>query len=417
VSVTVYLSVTEESIVETEFSNLAPFSGNTGNMVFDQAVPILLPYAQVLSTISYEDLSSFENVDFIILSLANVISAAPAEVGLLKLHQLIKNLTQLYPDLRILVFSAGSQYYNFSASNTIHESRLPFLHLLSQKANYLGTRGYYSAEILSRFGIKNGYPLGDPGIMNMPQKIHKSKSRSDIAYGNPIATYTGDGGYRDKIFEIIDWASRNNASFVLQDASDHADLHLLKASNLIEILTQSYLYYAWPRKEIGVEAINFIENRNVFMRMSEWSAYLKQASAVVGMRIHATALALKNGTPALQLLFDSRTLELSEFHMVPSMPLKDFNSKIQLEEIIDATNFSAFYKRQTVLRKNMASFFEANSSELAVNSIKESIEAEKISYSILRTDLERYVLEHSPQLLWKLREPEKTELKRLIFGL
>ena len=98
-----------------------------------------------------------------------------------------------------------------------------------------------------------------------------------------------------------------------------------------------------------------------FVDPSTWIDYMRSRRFAFGTRIHGNIAALRAGTPAYGLAFDSRTLELCEYHQIPHRTLTpEHLASIDAAELYDEFDATAFNAARSSRRESLESFLGRN---------------------------------------------------------
>ncbi|WEG07914.1 polysaccharide pyruvyl transferase family protein [Microbacterium horticulturae] len=91
-----------------------------------------------------------------------------------------------------------------------------------------------------------------------------------------------------------------------------------------------------------------------------WVDSLSEFDYAVGTRIHGTIAALLSRTPATILPFDSRTLELAEYHEIPRHKLATAGRKATVESLFAESDWSAYNRGLKPRFETLMRFFDVN---------------------------------------------------------
>jgi Polysaccharide pyruvyl transferase len=221
-------------------------------------------------------------------------------------------LNNLLQQIRIpiVVFSLGANSFAGWDAN-LHTKLSPglirFLNLLAERTAVLGIRGEFTADVLTKLGIKNHQITGCPSYFECGRARRVVKRD-----WNPEAKVLATGLFSN--------AEHNRLHYVLQSESV-----LLKAlfsvspeleSTQIDLLDGEYLGY----RECVAQA--FQDKRvSVFFDPEQWKAFIAQGFAfAAGTRLHGAIIALNAGIPALVTNGDMRAKEVTDYFGIPYRP-------------------------------------------------------------------------------------------------
>ncbi len=330
------------------------FAGNTGNMVFEEALQALCPAAWLART---DDLQVIAGHDHIIVSLANAISDHPCSDGLIRFAAQLARIRRLSPSTRFVVTAIGAQYPAFDAAPTIEPARLRLVRDLAESAPYIGVRGHFTAELLHQHGVRNTWVVGDPALLH--PRIGATAPAPAIG-GDLIVGWTPSGSYRDVYRCFLDWSRRHDAVLVAQSAQERllpvpGQRAVTAGSDLAAILD----YYSWPAVPHDDLAAWMVRRGTWFAHPEDWYQAMSGQRLALGTRFHGNAAAAIAGTPALQLTMDTRTAELAAFHGLASMPLQEFDPRLGPADYLARAVHRSVHQRVAVLRANLYAFWRA----------------------------------------------------------
>lgn len=257
--------------------------------------------------------------------------------------------TRFIERLKIPFFSLSEsiQTNNYEYETDFHRSLSPkvvrYLKTIAEKSPFIGTRGYYSAEVLSRLGIKNTLPLGCPSLyLNGPRLKDSLLTRPD----NPkkIATCYSNyqGNPHSRIDDFLRFVHQNDYYYVEQ---------------IFGLVTQA-LYY--PGKITGSDIrtakkiyqdlaplVSLLKKGRVryFTNYELWQKFLGSMDFAFGARMHGLTPALQAGKPAVFIAHDARVREMCEFFSLPFVAERELPAKINLEFFLSHCEYAPTHKR------------------------------------------------------------------------
>lgn len=258
-------------------------------------------------------------------------------------------VTRFIEKLRIPFFSLGEsiQARQYDYEPGFHKSLSPavvrYLRVIGDKSPVVGTRGYYSAEVLDSLGVKNALPLGCPSLyLNGPSlrdtllDVPKNPEKVAVCYSN----YQGNP--HSRIDDFLRMASQNNYHYVEQ---------------VFGLLTQVLYYpgkvraadiYAARRfyKDLAPVVALLKQNRvRYFTNYSLWKDFLGSMDFVFGARMHGLTPALHAGKPAVFIAHDSRVREMCEFFSLPFVAEHDLPASIDINYFLSRCDYTATFSR------------------------------------------------------------------------
>ncbi len=227
----------------------------------------------------------------------------------------------------------------------LHPQTAKFLAKLAEKA-VIAVRGYYSAEILSKYGIKNLQVIGCPSLyLNLERgfAIHHDHSEPEKTVVN-FSTFWRRPGNRD--WQFLLWSARNNMSFVEQTMKlwNPCDL----SGNTSAVLAD------WLK-----------EKERIFLDVDEWRKYIREFDFSLGQRMHGNVIALWEGIPSLFLTMDARMEEMCEFFHLPCLSARDFDAEKPVEYYYELADYTEFIKHYPSCLKDFYTFLAKNHLDLS----------------------------------------------------
>ena len=227
---------------------------------------------------------------------------------------------------------------------------------LCDRADAIGVRGAFTAEVLESLGVKSVDPIGCPTFFDRADEVQASSfalRRDAYAYGG------------DFIPATFDWA---RDYFVVQD-----ELPALRALAPDEFLVEEE--GAWYQQDPAwrdplVPKLRELANRGravAFPTPAAWSAFLAEhVGAVVGGRLHGGVAALAEGVPLLLTNPDARTREFAELMGFPYAPQVKTDGPREL--FADLLDMSGFLQRYPGRARAFEDFFNRSGVSLLLSS-------------------------------------------------
>lgn len=252
--------------------------------------------------------------------------------------------TDFIERLKIPFFSLGesiqtrSYQYESSFHKSLSAEVVRYLSVIADRSPLVGTRGEYSAEVLSKLGIKNAMPLGCPSLyLNGPslppslQHVPTEPQRVAVCYSN----YQGNA--HSRIDDVLRLADLNGYHYVEQTFG---------------LVTQA-LYY--PGKISGADIhaarifyrdlaplLSLLEKGLVryFTNYSLWKDFLGSFDFAFGARMHGLTPAVHAGKPAMFIAHDARVREMCEFFSLPFVAEADLPEQLSLDFFLSRCDYS-----------------------------------------------------------------------------
>jgi hypothetical protein len=239
---------------------------------------------------------------------------------------------------RIVMIGAGAQAESYEREVTMTPGTKRFLSLLSERSTSIGVRGYYTAEVLAKIGIHNVDVIGCPSLFYHGARDFKVvKPAINGRRLRAVAHVTPYGNLRDGCSHLLSFAVRECEAYIAQSES------FLTFSPGTEARWSYFLQYFNDGDFSHAEVEAWMRRRvRFFFDIERWISYMAEIDFAVGGRFHGNMAAILAGTPALNLVQDSRTRELCEYLNLPYRFLQDFNGRESVDSLYDQTDFSFF---------------------------------------------------------------------------
>ena len=319
---------------------------NTGNYFFEESLLRQLTGLQVIGCL--EDLPS--RIEMLVLSMSNFISST-TDLGYIYDALSSRSVNQ------VVIIGAGAQAYEYGENVSLTKGTRRFLAYVASRSVSIGVRGYYTAEILDRMGIRNVDVIGCPSAFwrdnapDIPWTELPSNPRLAV-HSTPL------GHFRDKVSALMAHGIKHDATYVLQ--SEMWMMPLLGVEGDEILLDGDLLYYAYP--ETSPVALREWLTRKlvVYFGMEDWLRQIGTYDFVYGSRFHGNMAAIQAGVPALNLPFDSRTRELCEYLNLPNVPLYAFDKAMTPQALRDAADLNLFCRTYPIKQQHYAQFLTRN---------------------------------------------------------
>mgnify|MGYP003386426337 CR=1 FL=1 len=330
---------------------LREIGGNSGNSYITHALSRFTNLSQLdgvasifsdgaIAAIDVEDVNANFTHVFLVLQDHLRVSA-----GGLPWQQLSRLITRFR--LPIVVFSLGANSFGQSArqlAQSLPPAMTHFFRLLADRAQSMGIRGAFTAEVLDHLCISNYALVGCPAWFETgPDRI--------VAYPpfdalKPVAA-TG----------LFSHAESHKIQFLLQD--EQLFLRSMFAGAPPLAVDAGGLVGGYPHYgACAVEAF-YTGRMHFFHDMSAWKAALAQRySFAAGTRVHGTFAAMNAGIPALCTAGDARAAEMCALFKVPHRPGL-CAADMPLERLYELADPSAANAAYPALYQVFADWFES----------------------------------------------------------
>jgi hypothetical protein len=335
----------------------AQFAGNTGNALIQLGLEELLPKATTTDDLVGHE---FEDVDYIVIGLANFLSSFPMTKDQTTMVEKISRFITTRKNVKVIVASVGCDFASIFSAEQIDKKRLDFIRTIASNSEFIGARGFLTAEVLNDLGVNNIWVVGCPAF-SFPLVDREGEQKSLVNNGLVVG-WKPDGHLRSFYGNFLEWAAHHEATCIVQESGENlqiesADDHLVGSLGLDDFLK----YYGWPKSDFSVVVKQWLlPNSRWAPTYGHWQSIMAGQRLSVNCRIHGTAAAIASGVKALHINVDSRTTELSQFHLVPNVNYKNFWFPSDLDEIEELTSNTLHLKNRSQYHKNFNSFFTAN---------------------------------------------------------
>lgn len=270
-------------------------------------------------------------------------------------------------DLPVFIVGLGAQLPDFSADRLdgIPEGTWRLVHVASERSKSIGVRGYRTADLLHKHGIRNVKAIGCPSLYAYSSaeiRIRREEIRSlaDVVINGSrnVVSHSYDAR-RAAAVEVMlfNFARANGCPYVYQNeqpeislaCGDESEESLRSARKVAQFFSVPYL-----------EFVEFVRRQGkVFFSVEEWFEWIRHYKFCLGTRFHGNIAALRNGKPAVVIVHDARTRELCEFAYIPHIPVH-LIERLDVIGLYERTDFSAYEGRYNALYKKYVDFLNEN---------------------------------------------------------
>lgn len=335
------------------------FGANSGNLLFSSAVhrTVSVPGAEVVTdgfvlqslkrvgrTAAYVD----ERFDRLVLPFANAFRPG--------FTRQLDTYSDLIERLRIpvVVVGVGAQMGFHAerpdAGSDLDASVTRFVRAVLDHSASIGVRGERTAAYLEQLGFTAPHVdvIGCPSLFTSldgfrvePREVDAS-SRIDLTYTTGLESLVERS--------VADYP---RLEFVAQE---HHRLRLL----LHGLDPEGYD----GRGLLGTGHRLYREDRvRFFVDARTWVDHLRDFSFAFGTRIHGAIAAILARVPAVVLSYDSRTLELAQYHGIPFRDFHALPDDVTVDDLVDGVDYSVFNARFPELAAHYRAFLETNGIE------------------------------------------------------
>ena len=339
--------------VENELKNSG---GNFGNLLIGKSVRDILNINELItkSSISSPEEAN-ERCDHVVIPAANFLWKG------FDFGHMADFLEKT--NLPITIIGVGAQSSNRAMIGSIHPGTLRLMKLISERSELIGVRGYYTAEVLSTYGIHNVEAIGCPSLYSKSSKVLKINTGKlqnieglSINFSRRVASHSFEPETMKMVEnQLLKFAISRNGTFVAQDEKEE----LLIARKGLPNEQVSKYFNGSPRDVVNMF---FRDNTRYFINITDWEKYIITKPFSIGTRLHGNLIALINGTPSLLIAHDSRTMEVANLWRMPSIHVSSLagNDNINFENIINNINYKAFEDSYKFMFKRFSYFLDRN---------------------------------------------------------
>lgn len=305
---------------------------NTGNMFFEYALA-----KHIRSDVVINESSQLEKLDIgpfrLVMSMSNFLSPH-TDLGWLAAKLESSDAEN------IIMVGAGAQAQAYYENINIPEGTRRLIRLISERSHSIGVRGVYTAELLGQMGITNVEVIGCPSVFAHCTPDFQIVSKPE--YPVRCAFHATPVGYfRDKISALV------------AHGVTHCDAYVAQSEDLLlpgQLSTDStpeaspFFFHYYNNGQYSPEYLKgwFEKNVRWFFDVDQWVEFLSGFHFVYGTRFHGNVAALLGGTPALNIVLDTRTRELCEYLNLPHIHLHAMDRNPSLGKLYDLADFSLF---------------------------------------------------------------------------
>lgn len=336
------------------------FAGNTGNLLFTQAVHEVLsvPGTDVISNGYVNDrVDSVPEVvarindefDAFVIPLANAFRGA----FLPELRRITTLVRQL--SIPVVVVGVGAQTAASAVElpEEVREDTAAFVSAVLDRSAKIGVRGEVTRRCLAALGFGDEHVE----IIGCPSLFAPGR---DMAVHKRVETLTTDRSLAANVT-----LTQSRMGRILRHAGERYP-HLTYVPQTRVELRQ----LLWgepvpgefdPTMPTTVDHPLYRTDRiRMFVDPHTWFGFMREQEFAFGTRLHGNIAALVSGTPAFLLTFDSRTTEVAEHHGIPHARLGSVAEDVDPAVLYERADLTELNARQPELFDNYLRFLEKN---------------------------------------------------------
>lgn len=327
--------------------------GNTGNLLFVEAMKEQLDYVKEI-WINPVSLKGVENPSVVIPAANFMIQGGDSLMA-----ALIRFLERTECPVTMAGLGAQAKWEETPAE--LVEKLSPIqsraLKMLAERAVTIGVRGEYTAECLAVMGIKNVRIIGCPSFYygfekKPPEHREPSLDRVQITVtpANPLET------------KILETGKELNAFWLMQMMTEKPELAL--EQDTWEELWREQLGGSFPGSVMSQPELWSYMKRSarMFFTKEEWDDFYRkeEITFAFGSRFHGNMAAFRKGVPALWIVHDTRTRELTETLHLPHIDYSVWEKIRTPEELTEYCDYGEYRKNYRKLQRRYTAFLEEN---------------------------------------------------------
>lgn len=326
----------------TEEEHLVSVGGNTGNNAYITALKDIFG----ADHLNYGQLDKALNEDmydvFIVGNLSWIVENTELPPFYIDAFNKITDKGK-----KFIPISVGTQVHDYLSDFKYHPETLKLLQRISDQA-IIACRGYYTAELLYKNGVRNIEVVGCPSLYHRkdPNFVIQKRNKfldMDLKCATGITPWPNKRMDKNKIKQFFDYAISNRVDFIEQ-----------ANTRWIEVITRSDQAF----KERFAEYWN--NYSKIFYNIDDWREYSRSLDFSFGGRFHGNVIPLLEGVPSLFISIDARTREMCDYFKFPTIDILDFNFDWTLNELYDMTDYTKFNQSYKQIYEKFVNYVQSN---------------------------------------------------------
>ncbi|MGE4330237.1 polysaccharide pyruvyl transferase family protein [Diaphorobacter sp.] len=251
---------------------------------------------------------------------------------------------------------AQSYEYITDLHKTLSPKVVRYLKTIADRSPIVGTRGTYSAETLSRLGIKNAVPLGCPSLfLNGPAlkssllQPPQDPRRVAVCYSN----YQKNP--HSRIADFLQFAEHSNYHYIEQEFG-----LAIQALHYPGKISSKSIQSAKKSYQDLTPIISLLEKGLVhyFSAYPTWKKFMETIDFAFGARMHGLTPAIHAGKPAVFIAHDARVREMCEFFCLPFVAERNLPETLNINFFLSRCDYDAASKRYRTAYQNFLDTLE-----------------------------------------------------------
>jgi len=243
---------------------------------------------------------------------------------------------------------------------------LRLAHLLGDRSESVGVRGEVTAEFMNGLGVSNLRVIGCPSILrhNNPELRLKKPLWSELhSFGFSLTRYHSHLYQRDGTTflklqsRLIKELNRIGRVGVITQVEKEEKAFAYRYPAELRIAEERLRSDGWFDNEME----EIYKTRSVFFgtRATDYDMHVRNFDVIYGTRLHANAMAVACGIPAITFTFDLRVQEIYDFWRLPYLEV-EAALELTPEAIYEGADFQPFNSRIGFIYHNFREYLESN---------------------------------------------------------
>lgn len=333
---------------------------NAGNLLYAQAVhhALSVPASEIVCD---PDLAGGreptarlagrvnDNFDILVVPLANAFRRS----FLPNLDRLTRLIEQL--SIPVVIVGVGAQANPTATAfpDFLRDPVRRFMTAVLDHSESVGVRG----EITRRLLLELGFDDRSVEVVGCP-------SLFGPGHDAPIALADAGLTAHSRLSVNLTLSQPRSAHIATRAATHYPNLEYVAQSALelrLMIKGEPLLGHADPETPSTLDHPLYREGRvRFFLDPVVWRRHLATRDFVFGTRIHGNIAALTAGTPVHLLAFDSRTIEIADYHAIPRTLLSQVSDDTDPAKLYEAADPAAYVARRPAALATYLAFLERN---------------------------------------------------------
>lgn len=203
------------------------------------------------------------------------------------------------------------------------EDSVNTLKKIAERCKSIGVKGEYTADILSKYGIKNSVIVGCPSMYKNISEMKKTSSNKMEVKNGTASFKPFYGELSDKEIDLLKFFEKNKFNLVETTTLD------LSESNIKE-------------KKIYSHLKSYENTKKIYFDIDSWRDSFEDVDFVMGMNFYNNVVALQSAVPALFVCYETTGREMCKFFNLPNIDISEFNPKKSVLDYLKYADYSSF---------------------------------------------------------------------------